>query len=62
MGSLNLTIIIGLALTSSGLGKSLWELLSIVLGYIRIENRIGELERRMELANADIADLVEKNT
>ena len=32
-----------------------------MLGYIRIENRIGELERRMELANADIAELVEKH-
>ena len=33
----------------------------IVMGYIRIENRIGELERRMELANNDIANLVEKH-
>jgi len=33
----------------------------IVMGYIRIENRIGELERRMELANGDIAELVEKH-
>jgi len=33
----------------------------IVMGYIRIENRIGELERRMELANTNIADLVEKH-
>ena len=33
----------------------------IVMGYLRIENRIGELERRMELANTDIANLVEKH-
>ena len=33
----------------------------IVMGYIRIENRIRELERRMELANTNIADLVEKH-
>ena len=33
----------------------------IVMGYLRIENRIGELERRMEIANTDIANLVEKH-
>mgnify|MGYP003124076117 CR=1 FL=1 len=33
----------------------------VVMGYFRIENRIGELERRMELANADIEELVEKH-
>jgi len=33
----------------------------VVMGYLRIENRIGELERRMELANTDIAELVEKH-
>ena len=33
----------------------------IVMGYLRIENRIGELEQRMELANSRIEDLVSKH-
>ena len=33
----------------------------IVMGYLRIENRIAELERRMESANSSIAELVEKH-
>ena len=33
----------------------------IVLGYLRIENRLAELERRMELADNRILELVEKN-
>ena len=33
----------------------------IVMGYIRIENRIGELERRVELADTNIEDLVSKH-
>ena len=33
----------------------------VVMGYLRIENRIGELERRMELANTRIEDLVGKH-
>ena len=33
----------------------------VVMGYLRIENRIGELERRMELANSRIEDLVSKH-
>ena len=33
----------------------------VVMGYLRIENRIGELERRMELANTRIEDLVSKH-
>ena len=33
----------------------------IVLGYIRIENRLAELERRMELADSQILELVEQN-
>ena len=33
----------------------------IVMGYIRIENRIGELERRMESANTRIEELVSKH-
>jgi len=33
----------------------------VVMGYIRIENRIGELERRVELADTNIKDLVSKH-
>ena len=33
----------------------------VVMGYLRIENRIGELERRMEFANTRIEDLVSKH-
>ena len=33
----------------------------IVMGYLRIENRIAELERRMESANSSIEELVEKH-
>jgi hypothetical protein len=33
----------------------------IVMGYLRIENRIADLERRMEYANSSIEELVEKH-
>ena len=33
----------------------------LVMGYLRIENRIGELERRVELADTNIEDLVSKH-
>ena len=33
----------------------------VVMGYLRIENRIADLERRMESANSSIAELVEKH-
>ncbi len=33
----------------------------IVYGYLQIENRIGELERGMDFANEEIADLVSKH-
>ena len=33
----------------------------IVLGYIRIENRLTDLERRMELADSRILELIDKN-
>ena len=32
-----------------------------MVGYVRIENRIGALERRMDIANEEIADLVDKH-
>jgi len=43
------------------LGQIIVGVAVIVLGYLRIENRIGELERRMELANTRIEDLVSKH-
>ena len=33
----------------------------IVLGYLRIENRLGELERGMETADTRITELVDKH-
>ena len=33
----------------------------LVYSYLQIENRIGELERRMELSDAEIAELVNKH-
>jgi len=33
----------------------------LVMGYLRIENRLAELERRMELADSQILELVEQN-
>ena len=33
----------------------------VVYGYIQITNRIGDLERRMELADTNIEELVEKH-
>ena len=33
----------------------------LVMGYLRIENRLAELERRMELADNQILELVEQN-
>ena len=33
----------------------------VVLGYLRIENRIAELERRVELSDAEIEELVSKH-
>ena len=33
----------------------------VVMGYLRIENRIGELERRIELSDTSIEELVSKH-
>lgn len=33
----------------------------LVYSYLQIENRIGELERRVELSDAEIAELVNKH-
>ena len=43
------------------LGQIILGVAFIVLGYLRIENRIGELERRVELSDAEIEELVSKH-
>ena len=43
------------------LGQIIIGVAFVVLGYLRIENRIAELERRVELSDAEIAELVNKH-
>ena len=43
------------------LGQIILGVAFVVLGYLRIENRIVELERRVELSDAEIAELVNKH-
>ena len=43
------------------LGQIIIGVAFVVLGYLRIENRIAELERRVELSDAEIAELVSKH-
>tara|TARA_R100001015_G_C4576453_1_gene133658 strand:+ start:625 stop:969 length:345 start_codon:yes stop_codon:yes gene_type:complete len=43
------------------LGQLLIAIFAVIYGYLEITNRIAELERRMELANSDIEELVEKH-
>jgi hypothetical protein len=50
-----------ISLNIKWLGQIIVGVAFIVLGYLRIENRLGELERRMELADSKILELVEKN-
>ena len=50
-----------ISLNIKWLGQIIVGVAFIVLGYLRIENRLGELERRMELADSRILELVEKN-
>ena len=50
-----------ISLNITWLGQIIVGVAFIVLGYLRIENRLGELERRMELADNKILELVEKN-
>ena len=50
-----------ISLNIKWLGQLIVGVAIVVLGYLRIENRIGELERRMELANTRIEDLVSKH-
>ena len=50
-----------ISLNIKWLGQIIVGVAVIVLGYLSIENRIGELERRMESANTRIEDLVSKH-
>jgi len=50
-----------ISLNLKWLGQIIVGVSIIVMGYIRIENRIGELERRVELADTNIEDLVNKH-
>jgi len=50
-----------ISLNIKWLGQIIVGVSIVVMGYLRIENRIGELERRMELANSRIEDLVSKH-
>ena len=43
------------------LGQIIIGVAFVVLGYLRIENRIAELERRVELSDAEIEELVSKH-
>lgn len=50
-----------ISLNIKWLGQLCVAISGLVYGYLQITNRITELERRMELANTDIAELVEKH-
>ena len=50
-----------ISLNIKWLGQIIVAVAFILLGYLRIENRLAELERRMELADNRILELVEKN-
>jgi len=50
-----------ISLNIKWLGQIIVAVAFVVLGYLRIENRLAELERRMELADSKILELVEKN-
>ena len=43
------------------LGQLFVAVAGIIYGYLQITNRIGELERRMELATTNIEELVDKH-
>tara|TARA_R100000654_G_scaffold16272_2_gene34266 strand:- start:949 stop:1266 length:318 start_codon:yes stop_codon:yes gene_type:complete len=50
-----------ISLNIKWLGQIIVAVTFVVLGYLRIENRLAELERRMELADNRILKLVEQN-
>ena len=50
-----------ISLNIKWLGQIIFGVTLIVLGYLRIENRIAELERRVELSDTNIEELVNKH-
>ena len=50
-----------ISLNIKWLGQIIFGGTLIVLGYLRIENRIAELERRVELSDTNIEELVSKH-
>ena len=50
-----------ISLNIKWLGQIIFGVTIIVLGYLRIENRIAELERRVELSDTNIEELVSKH-
>ena len=50
-----------ISLNIKWLGQIIVGITLIVLGYLRIENRIAELERRVELADSNIEELIDKH-
>jgi len=50
-----------ISLNIKWLGQIIVGVTLIVLGYLRIENRIAELERRVELADSNIEELIDKH-
>ena len=50
-----------ISLNIKWLGQIIVGIALIVLGYLRIENRIADLERRVELSDTNIEELVSKH-
>ena len=50
-----------ISLNIKWLGQIIFGVTLIVLGYLRIENRIADLERRVELSDTNIEELVSKH-
>ena len=50
-----------ISLNIKWLGQLCVAISGLVYGYLQITNRIGDLERRMELADTNIEELVEKH-
>jgi len=50
-----------ISLNIKWLGQLCLGVVGIVYGYVQITNRLGELERRMEVADSQILELVKQN-
>ena len=50
-----------ISLNIKWLGQLCLGIVGIVYGYVQITNRLAELERRMELADSQILELVKQN-